>query len=157
MDGPALLMETVQEYLLEIWGVFSSNNIWQLLVAFIGGGYVTTWMNEHWQKKRDAKALVRANTANIVHGYQRYTRLLRQEPDKRSTQELDFLHADFLAEIRILQFDARFKNEAEQMRILAQKMVNIRQGQSPPNTEKKKLNEIGRDFDIVLRNILAKT
>jgi len=154
-------MDSFIQYLQFAWqyifDAISSNTIWQIVIAFIGGGYVASWMSERWQRKRDANTLLRANTAKLVRIYQRYTRLLRQDPVKRSEQELDFLHADFLAEIKIMQFESQFKGSADKMRVLAQRLANVRNGQSAAGTEKSKLNQVGRDFDILLKEILAKT
>lgn len=149
-------MENAIEFLKSMLPDSTTGIGFQLLIAFLAGGYLTTALSERWQRRRDTKSLLLSNTAQLVRVYQRYTRLMRQKEDQRSVQELDFLHADFLAEIKILQFDQRFNKEAEELRVITQKLANIRAGQSPEGTEKSKLNNIGQDFTMLLEKILAK-
>jgi len=149
-------MEWFSEFLGNVLSAPISSTAVQMLVAFVSGGYITAWLGERWQRRRETRAVIHSNTAQLIRVYQRYTRLLRQDANKRSDQELDFLHADFLAEIKILKIDNRFKTEAEEMRVLAQRMANVRQGQSPQGTEKQKLNAVGRDFQLLLDRVLDK-
>ena len=112
----------------------------QLLLAFIAGGYITSLMNERWQRRREYNALMQQRMADLVRAYQRYVRLLRQQSDKRSEADLDFAHSAFMSEIRIMGFDRRFVDENQKLRQLAQRMANIRAGQVPDGQLKPKLN-----------------
>lgn len=128
----------------------------QLVLAFLAGGYITSWMTERWQRRRDTRAGRLQRLEQLVRVYQRYTRLLRQLPSKRREGDLDFLHADYLAEIRILEFDRQFKAEAEELRKLAQRMANVRSGQSAEGQEKSDLNKVSRDFSLLLDKLADK-
>lgn len=128
----------------------------QIATAFIAGGVVATLMSEGLQRRRDRKIGRMNRVENLVRVYQRYRRLLRQASEKRSDQELDFLHADFCAEIKILKFERRFIPEGERLYKLAQQMANIHRGQSRPGDEGSKLNQTSKDFDAILTEILKK-
>ncbi|WP_321449299.1 hypothetical protein [uncultured Cohaesibacter sp.] len=128
----------------------------QLLAAVIAGGYLSLFLNEAFQRRRELKSNRRQRLEQIVQTFYRYGRLLRQKPELVSDADLDFLHADFCAQIKLLSYDVRFEEEAEALRILSQQMANIRNGQSRVGEEKKDMNAASRDFNNVLEQMLKK-
>ncbi len=139
---------------LKSGGVLSFSG--QLIFAFIGGGIVSTFISERWNRKNARNSLVLERTSTVVRAYYAYIRMLRQKPEFFSETEFNTNHVNFLAEARILSFDPLLKKESEALRALSTKMANLRVSPGTAKNRKLAINSFFFEFEKILDCILCK-
>ena len=125
----------------------------QLIAAFVGGGYFSSFMAERWQRKRDRRALTHQNLCEFMRLYQRYARVLYERENHHSPDALDLMHADFISSIKILTLDPQMSDLYPQLLNTSKRMVNIRKGQVPEPKIRPTLNKIRDEIGQVITEI----
>lgn len=98
----------------------------ELVIAFVTGGIFTTFLSEYFSRRRERKALLLDHLANLVKSYQLYVRLLRRPPETWTEESMDRTHAEFIAEIKILNFSGDFDAEADALKNIGKRLFQVR-------------------------------
>lgn len=138
------------------WITLFSEPISFVFGFFVGGGIVSTILQERWGDRRSRREMLLERTGALLRTYQIYMRFVRRPLDRRDDAEWDNIHANYYAEARLIGFEPRLTNESKRLIVLANKLANLHKDKHLKTENRgSKEGEVGKEFREILERILA--